>query len=39
MIAQSSDKTTQTICVAYAGSLVNLIENKLAPDFEKVTGY
>ena len=39
MIAQSSDKTTQTVSVAYAGPLVNLIENKLAPDFEKATGY
>lgn len=31
--------TSERVSVAYAGSLVNLIENKLAPDFERATGY
>ncbi|MEH2455080.1 extracellular solute-binding protein [Nostoc sp.] len=34
-----SFNTSERVRVAYAGSLVNLIENKLAPDFEKATGY
>ena len=38
-MTSDSFNTTKTVSVAYAGSLVNLIENKLAPDFEKATGY
>lgn len=38
-MTSDSFNTSERVRVAYAGSLVNLIENKLAPDFEKATGY
>ena len=38
-MTSDSFNTSERVNVAYAGSLVNLIENKLAPDFEKATGY
>ncbi len=38
-MTSGSFNTSEIVSVAYAGSLVNLIENKLAPDFEKATGY
>ncbi|MEH2279500.1 MAG: extracellular solute-binding protein [Nostoc sp.] len=38
-MTSDSFNTSERVNVAYAGSLVNLIENKLAPNFERATGY